>query len=79
MRCVAGDAVTVDLAVATIPGCDHAGVSDLHHRKISIPAASDGVALPLDTVRCEVREEPRLDAIADDRILQTDGLAAPQT
>lgn len=31
------------LAVETIDGCDHAGVSLVQGRKVSTPAASDGV------------------------------------
>jgi transcriptional regulator with GAF, ATPase, and Fis domain len=65
---------TVDLAVATIPGCDHAGVSVVHYGKISTPAASDGVALRVDAIQYEVGDGPCLDAIADEGIFQTDDL-----
>ena len=65
---------TVDLAVATIPGCDHAGVTVVHSGKISTPAASDGVALRVDAIQCEVGEGPCLDAIAEQGIFQTDDL-----
>jgi GAF domain-containing protein len=66
---------TVDLAVATIRGCEHAGVSVVHYGKISTPAASDAVALRVDAIQCEVGEGPCLDAIAHEGIFQTDDLA----
>jgi hypothetical protein len=65
----------VDLAVTTIPGCDHAGVTLVHYGKVSTPAASDAVALRVDAIQCEVAEGPCLDAIADVGIFQTDDLA----
>jgi transcriptional regulator with GAF, ATPase, and Fis domain len=66
---------TVDLAVATIPGCEHAGVSVVHYGKISTPAASDSVALRVDAIQYEVGQGPCLDAIAHEGILQSDDLA----
>src|ERR1700736_5959236 len=66
---------TVDLAVATIPGCEHAGVSVVHYGKISTPAASDSVALRVDAIQYDVGEGPCLDAIAQEGILQSDNLA----
>jgi GAF domain-containing protein len=68
--------VIVDLAVATVPGCEHAGISFTHSRKISTPATSDSVALRVDAVQFEVDQGPCLDAILDDRIFKSDDLAA---
>src|SRR5947209_2758315 len=65
----------VDLAVETIPGCEHAGVSLIHHRKISTPAASDAVALRVDAIQYEAGEGPCLDAIAESQTFKTDDLA----
>jgi GAF domain-containing protein len=65
----------VDLAVATVPGCEHAGISFVHQRKISTPAASDAVALRVDAVQFEVGQGPCLDAIQEDQIFRTDDLA----
>jgi GAF domain-containing protein len=65
---------TVDLAVATIPGCEHAGVSTVHYGKISTPAASDAVALRVDAIQYEAGEGPCLDALAHEGIFQTDDL-----
>jgi GAF domain-containing protein len=66
----------VDLAVATVPGCDHAGISMVHGRRIATPAASDSVALRLDATQMESGQGPCLDAIADDQIFRCDDLAA---
>jgi GAF domain-containing protein len=66
----------VDLAVATVPGCQHAGISFVHRRrKISTPAASDAVALRVDAVQAEVGQGPCLDAMQDDQIFKTDDLS----
>jgi GAF domain-containing protein len=66
---------TVDLAVKTIPGCEHAGVSLVHHRKIATPAASDAVPLRVDAIQYEVGEGPCLNAIAEAQTFKTDNLA----
>jgi GAF domain-containing protein len=65
----------VDLAVDAVPGCEHAGISFVHSRKISTPAASDAVALRVDAVQFEVGQGPCLDAIQEDRIFRTDDLS----
>jgi GAF domain-containing protein len=65
----------VDLAVDTVPGCEHAGISFVHHRKISTPAASDAVALRVDAVQFEAGQGPCMDAIQEDRICKTDDLS----
>lgn len=65
----------VDLAVATVPGCEHAGISFVHRRKISTPAASDAVALRLDAVQFEAGQGPCLDAMQEDRIFKSDDLS----
>jgi transcriptional regulator with GAF, ATPase, and Fis domain len=64
----------VDLAVDIIPGCEHAGVSLVHHGKIATPAASDAVALRVDAIQYEVGEGPCLDAIAESQSSSTDDL-----
>ena len=68
----------VDLAVETIPGCDHAGVSIVHGRKIATPAASDAVALRLDAVQFEVGQGPCLDAMAENQIFMSSDLATEE-
>lgn len=65
----------VDLAVETVPGCEHAGISLVHGKKIGTPAASDAVALRLDAVQFEVGEGPCIDAIRTNRIFKSDDLA----
>jgi hypothetical protein len=66
----------VDFAVATIPGCDHAGISVMHSGKVGTPAASDGVALRVDAIQCEVHEGPCLDALATEDVFETGDLGA---
>jgi GAF domain-containing protein len=65
----------VDLAVETVPGCEHAGISLVHGRKVGTPAASDAVALRLDAVQFEVGQGPCLDAMAENQIFKSDDLA----
>lgn len=65
----------VDLAVETVPGCEHAGISLVQGSKIGTPAASDSVALRLDAVQFEVGQGPCIDAIAVDQIFMSDDLA----
>jgi GAF domain-containing protein len=65
---------TVDLAVKTIPGCEHAGVSIVHRSKIATPAASDAVPLRVDAIQYEVGEGPCLNAIAESQTFLTDDL-----
>jgi transcriptional regulator with GAF, ATPase, and Fis domain len=65
---------TVDLAVETIPGCEHAGISLVLGRKIATPATSDAVALRVDAVQYEVGQGPCLDAIAEHQTFHTDDL-----
>ena len=65
----------VDLAVQTIPGCEHAGVSIVQRSKIATPAASDAVPLRVDAIQYEVGEGPCLNAIAESQTFTTDDLA----
>jgi GAF domain-containing protein len=66
----------VDLAVETVPGCEHAGISLVHARVISTPATTDAVALRLDALQTEVGEGPCLNAIIDERTYRSDDLGA---
>ena len=64
----------VDLAVETIDGCDHAGISFLKGTKGSTPAASDDVPLKVDAIQYETGEGPCLDAIRDHEVFETGDL-----
>jgi GAF domain-containing protein len=66
---------TVGLAVSTIPGCEHAGVSIVHNHKIATPAATDSIPLRVDAIQYEVGEGPCLNAIAKSQAFKTDDLA----
>ena len=63
-----------DLAVETIDGCDHAGISFLKGRKVETPAASDDVPRMVDAIQYEVGEGPCLDAIREHEVFQTGDL-----
>jgi transcriptional regulator with GAF, ATPase, and Fis domain len=53
----------VDIAVDSIQGCDFAGVSLRHARKVETPAATDPVVRQLDQWQYELSEGPCLDAV----------------
>ncbi|MDP1803673.1 MAG: GAF domain-containing protein, partial [Acidimicrobiales bacterium] len=63
-----------DLAVETIDGCDHAGISFLKGRKVDTPAASDDVPRQVDAIQYEADEGPCLDAIRDHEVFETGDL-----
>src|SRR5687767_1768064 len=63
-----------DMAVETIDGCDHAGISFLKGRKVETPAASDDVPRMVDVIQYEVGEGPCLDAIREHEVFQTGDL-----
>jgi transcriptional regulator with GAF, ATPase, and Fis domain len=65
--------MVVDQAVDTIPGCDYAGVSINHHRKLETPAASHQLVNELDGLQYQLEEGPCIDAVwADDTYVITD-------
>ena len=66
----------VDLAVETIHGCDHAGVTFLEGREASTAAASDDVPATVDAIQYETGEGPCLDAIRHHEVYRTGDLAA---
>ena len=63
-----------DLAVETIEGCDHAGISFLKGRNVTTPAASDDVPRAVDAIQYEVGEGPCLDAISEHEVFETGDL-----
>jgi len=64
----------VDLAVDTIDGCEHAGISFLKSGKGSTPAASDDVPRSVDLVQYETGEGPCLDAIRESQVFESGDL-----
>ena len=62
------------LAVETIGGCDHAGISVIEGRRISTRGSNDGVPAQVDAIQYEVDEGPCLDAIQAQPIVWTDDL-----
>jgi transcriptional regulator with GAF, ATPase, and Fis domain len=65
----------VDLAVETIDGCDHAGVSVLHGKEVETPAASDDIPRAVDAIQYETGEGPCLDAIREHEVFESGDLA----
>jgi len=65
----------VELAVETIDGCDHAGITLLHGRKPSTPAASDHVPGMVDAIQYGAGEGPCLDAIRHHEVFRTGDLS----
>ena len=68
----------VQLAVKTVNGCDHAGVTLVEHGKVRTPAASDDVPRLVDGVQYETGEGPCLDAISEHEVFQIGDLAEEQ-
>ena len=64
----------IELAVRTIDGCDHAGLSLVRDGKMTTPAASDDVAPRVDAIQHQTGEGPCLDAIREHEVFQTDDL-----
>lgn len=64
----------VDMAVDTISGCDHAGISFLKGGKGSTPAASDDVPLLVDAIQYETGEGPCLSAIREHDVFESGDL-----
>jgi hypothetical protein len=65
----------VDFAVATVEGCDAAGISLLTGTEVTTPVWSDPVALDIDSIQYETGEGPCLDAVAGETIVYADDLA----
>lgn len=64
------------LAVETIDGCDHAGISLVQGRRITTPAASDDVPVQVDAIQYEADDGPCLGAIREHESFRIDDLKA---
>ena len=62
------------LAVATVDGCDHAGITMVKGREISTLAASDDVPRHVDAIQAEVDEGPCVSAFREHETFRTDDL-----
>ncbi|HVF75567.1 MAG TPA: GAF and ANTAR domain-containing protein [Acidimicrobiales bacterium] len=67
-----------ELAVQTIDGCDHAGVSLIQGRTISTPAASDETPVAVDAIQYEANEGPCLMSIREHDTVLADDLATEE-
>ncbi len=66
------------LAVETIEGCDHAGITLVEGRKVTTAGASDEAPAIVDAIQYETDEGPSLNAIRVQETFKTDDLAAEQ-
>ena len=64
----------VDLAVETLDGCDHAGVTFVRGKRFSTPASSSDVPPKVDAIQYETGEGPCLDAIREHEVFRTGDL-----
>ena len=64
----------VDLAVDTIDGCDHAGITFMKGKNVTTPAASDDVPRTVDAIQYRTGEGPCLSAIRDHEVFETGDL-----
>ncbi|SDR95694.1 GAF and ANTAR domain-containing protein [Microlunatus soli] len=62
------------VAVESIRGCDHAGISFIQHRRIETVAASDDVVAKGDEQQYQFDEGPCLDAIRDEETVRSNHL-----
>jgi len=67
-------ASVVDLAVATIEGCDFAGVFLIEGDVVTTPVHTDPIVVAVDALQHQVSEGPCLDAIAHRLIFYADDL-----
>lgn len=58
----------VDLATATVDGCDHAGITLAFDRQLHTAAATHEVVEEVDELQVSLDEGPCLDAMADRRV-----------
>jgi putative methionine-R-sulfoxide reductase with GAF domain len=65
----------VDLAVATIEGCDFAGVFLRERATITTRAHTDPIVAEVDAIQCRTGEGPCLQAVAEGTTIYADDLA----
>ena len=65
----------VSLAVETIDGCEHAGISVIDGNAVTSPASSDEVPAIVDRIQSETGEGPCVDAIREHEVFQTGRLS----
>ncbi len=64
------------LAVQTVDGCDHAGISLIEGRNVTTVGSSDEVPDLVDAIQYEVDDGPCLDAIRRHQVFTVDHLSA---
>lgn len=66
----------VQLAVAVVPGTEHASITDRRDGRFRTPAATGGLALAGDRIQYELESGPCVDAILSDGVLCTGDIAS---
>lgn len=64
----------VEVAVAIVPGCHHAGVTVSRRGRLETPAASDEVPAAVDAIQYETGQGPCLSAIAEHAVFRVGDL-----
>ena len=64
----------VDLAVATIPACEWAGVTIWQHKKYSTPASTAALVDRVDALQYDFDQGPCLDAVWHDSVYRIDDM-----
>jgi putative methionine-R-sulfoxide reductase with GAF domain len=64
------------LAVETIGGADHCGVTTVVRRRVETTGASDDVPRQIDQIQYDTGEGPCLDAIREDEVFETGDIRA---
>ncbi len=65
----------VRLAVDTIDGCEHAGISMIEGKTVTSPASSDEIPAVVDQIQSETGEGPCVDAIKEHEVFHTGRLS----
>jgi hypothetical protein len=71
-------ASVVDLAVATIDGCDYAGVFLVDGNRVTTPVHTDPTVIEVDALQHQGGEGPCLDAIAQRTVFYAEDLSTDQ-
>ena len=67
--------IVVDFSVATLPGCDSAGVTMRIQGRHTTAAASDEFTLEIDRIQYDLSEGPCLEALESGRTVRVDSFA----
>ena len=58
-----------------VDGCDHAGITLVHHEQLSSPAVSDDVVARVDALQFEYGQGPCVDAVRESEVVHSGDIA----